>query len=75
MNFKIGQKVRIIGNCNGSCNRVGDIGVVTIETTQYFITNGWQVFQVKVPGRGSYGNHTRTYDMAPIDINPNIKVL
>jgi len=36
MNYKIGQKVKIIGNCNGSCNRVGDIGIITADTTQYF---------------------------------------
>lgn len=51
--FKVGAKVRITANTNGSRNKVGDIGVITEKVT-YLGPNLWVV---EVPGRKEENPH------------------
>lgn len=55
--FKIGDKVKIIGNINSSANMVGDIGTITDKHT---LDNFWKV---SVEGRKQEFNWTSECDM------------
>jgi hypothetical protein len=55
-NFKVGDTVKIICNTNQSCNRVGDIGVVSKVDTD-------GTFKVDVEGRGKSFNWTFSLDV------------
>jgi hypothetical protein len=56
-NFKVGDKVKITGNTNNSCNKVGDIGLIT----EINPICGNQ--RVQVEGGDNLGNWTKTSDM------------
>jgi hypothetical protein len=56
-NFKVGDKVKITGNTNQSCNKVRDIGLIT----EINPICGNQRVQVK--GRNNWANWTKTCDM------------
>jgi hypothetical protein len=55
-NFKVGDKVKITGNTNQSCNKVGDIGVVSSDVD-------YGLYRVSVNGRGSVYNRTLPSEM------------
>jgi hypothetical protein len=55
-NFKVGDKVKITGNTNQSCNKVGDIGVVSSDVD-------YGLYRVSVNGRGSVSNRTLPSEM------------
>ena len=64
--FRVGDRVEIIGNCNGSVNRVGDIGIITAVNIETCI--------VQVDGRGTTCNNTQLRDMRivePTDRKPS----
>lgn len=71
--FKIGNKVRIIGNTNDSANKIGDIGVILEGYTH---TNNKNTYRVDC-GNGRYDIWTMENEMELIitEINKNIKVL
>lgn len=54
MTFKVGAKVKITANTNGSRNKVGDIGVITEKVTHL----GPTLWVVEVPGRKEESPHT-----------------
>ena len=55
-NFKVGDKVKITGNTNNSCNKVGDIGVIGKG-------DSGNLSKVNVEGRSKSFNWTRPSDM------------
>lgn len=61
--FKIGDKVRITGNTNYSCNMVGDVGVITEKHKSPF-DNCWRV---SVESRTQYKNWTKECDMELVE--------
>lgn len=61
MTFKVGDKVKIVGNSNSSCNKIGDIGVIASDRT-----NSYGSYQVEVPNRFG-GNWTRPNDMVLVE--------
>lgn len=66
--FKIGDKVRITGNSNCSCNSVGDVGTIVKGPD-------WEGdFRVEVQGKDLKGNWTRTSEMELIDSTTILKV-
>jgi hypothetical protein len=56
-NFKVGDTVKITGNTNHSCNKVGDLGVIT-DVCRYSLNQ-----RVQVEGGDNLGNWTKTCDM------------
>jgi len=56
--YKLGDKVRIIGNSNDSRNHIGDIGVIT-----HINKNGTYKVEVEARRFDSNGCNTRSYDM------------
>jgi hypothetical protein len=56
-NFKVGDTVKITGNTNHSCNKVGDLGLIT----EINPICGNQ--RVQVEGGDNLGNWTKTCDM------------
>lgn len=65
MKFKIGDKVKIIGNSNGSRNKIGDIGTITKKSTH------GDCWEVEVPGRKQEmpctGAFTKELDMEKVE--------
>jgi hypothetical protein len=55
-NFKVGDKVKITGNTNQSCNKVGDIGLISSDVD-------YGLYRVSVNGRGSVSNRTLPSEM------------
>ena len=62
--FKPGDEVKIIGNSNSSCNRIGDIGIIT-----EFDSYQDKVCRVVVTGRTGGGNLTFTKEIELFKIN------
>lgn len=61
--FKIGDKVRIIGNSNNSQNEIGDVGVITDKSSLVF-SNNYLLYVVDTgKGKNLELCHTRSYDM------------
>jgi hypothetical protein len=67
-NFKVGDTVKITGNTNQSCNKVGDIGVIVGD-----IESNYGFFQVSVAGRGQCENWTRTHE-AELVATPDVPI-
>lgn len=56
--FKVGDRVRLVGNTSESYNDVGDVGIIVeIERDQ---------FRVEVSGRHNYANWSPVEDLEPI---------
>lgn len=65
--YPAGTRVRIVGNSNGSCNEIGDIGVVAIGKLWGMGEAAKNSVQVEVQGRGRICNWTRPCDMVVAD--------
>ncbi len=65
--FQKGDIVKIIGNTNHSCNKVGDIGVIITDVKE------GDSFRVKVPNRVSSSNWTRHSDAEPTGLKGEVK--
>ena len=59
MKFKLGQKVKVIENESGSCNKVGDEGTI-VEISKNDI-------KVLVEGRAPFGNYHIEEDLQLIE--------
>ncbi len=66
--IKVGQKVKITGNSNGSVNKIGDIGTI-LEYNKAHDT-----YRVEVPGNKTYSNWTRSDELELVENTPKFKV-
>lgn len=66
--FKLGDRVRITGNTNGSCNKIGDTGII-IEA------HGGGSFRVNCGRYHKKAENWTKPDEMVIEINPKTKVI
>ncbi len=65
--FKLYDKVRIIENCSGSRNHVGDEGIITsVNSMNYEVTVEYR--------EGRKGNYHIESDLELVDKNPNYEI-